>query len=164
VSGDAGAARHRTDFASLLGTEITEAGIKPSGASTEFLIHAMRIGIRTSGEMLSLSTRIFSFETSGDIYSRKLLLLLIRLAREIDRREIANELRSQGYYAADSEEYDTAWKMVFGIPHDQPPETINLEKISPGLTYREAMDLRWLIDLACEAERDRGDAYPESHR
>jgi AAA domain (dynein-related subfamily) len=163
VSGDAASARHRTDFTSLLAAEIGEAGIKPRGASTEFLIHATRIGVRSSREILLLSTEIFSIGKLDETRSRKCALLLVRLAREIDRHEIANELESQGF-AVHNEEYDTAWKMVFGIPHDQPPETINLEKISPGLTYREAMDLRWLIDMAREAERGRSGVFPGSHR
>ena len=78
-------------------------------------------------------------------------MLYIRLARENDRPGIIRQLFSFDAIA----DHCVEWSEALGIPADQSPESIDSEKIALDLdlTYREAMDLRWAIEVAREYKR-----------
>jgi hypothetical protein len=133
----------RRRLSSMLDDELAEAGVEDPGDGSylgiqliEFYLQALRVGVSrhrarllkiVAGGAVSLETRQF--------------LLLVRWARENGETRLAADMLSgTGDYAA-------TWWTSFGALEEEGPEAIDLDRASADLTYREAMDLRWALDL-----------------
>jgi hypothetical protein len=111
---------------------------------TELCLHGFRIGsmIRYRDDFMWYLIRR-STDSTGPLVSRRYFLLLLRWARENDETQFAREqlLSTVGNYNAG------AWWTHFGLSREAGLTAIDLDQASADLTYREAMDLRWALDL-----------------
>lgn len=106
----------------------------PSRALGEFWIHALRIGAsenrdKVLARMKGMRSRSF----------RSWTLLLMRWAHESNDRGLARELF--GGQGLDD------WPELLHAGSDGTRGELDTEQISMGLTYREATDLRWVLDV-----------------
>jgi hypothetical protein len=108
----------------------------------ELWLQAFRIGsVRHREHILLWLIRLATTET-GSLERRRWFLLLLRWARENDETQFVRELLSQ---TGDS--HPDPWWTHFGASVEAGPAAIDLDRASADLTYREAMDLRWALDL-----------------
>jgi len=159
LSADPDIALRRANFASLIDARIDgplEGLIEEIGKfpDIEFLVHAIRIG---SGSLLT-----FGNSTRGNISnyvgrmcgkSRALFFLLLRVARETGDRALVHEVLSLGDQPDESGNGSRTVlrpDRVPGLQEDEAVDTLDVERyiMDLNLTYREAMDFRWAIDVA----------------
>lgn len=167
VSADPDIGRLREPFARLIEREFhnqTDDNIVDCFGRTfvtEFTIQAQRIGKYVPVENFRrlIIEEIFSPSSHKEHMSvfRRWFLLLIRYARENDSRQIVEYLFSYNSRGSSAKEGDVTelWKEVFALASDRTVETLDIESISMGLTYREAMDLNWALDVVRQAARKR---------
>ena len=115
---------------------------------TELCLHGFRIGsmIRYRDDFMWYLIRRAT-DSTGPLAWRRYFLLLLRWARENDETQFAREqlLSTVGNYNAG------AWWTHFGLSREAGLTAIDLDQASADLTYREAMDLRWALDLWLES-------------
>jgi hypothetical protein len=124
----------------------------------ELWLHAFRIGsVRHREEFLRylipLATAGVGFVSTETVIRvrvagihplkvRRWFLLLVRWVRENNETQFVRELLSQTH------DYDAGpWWTHFGASGEAGPAAIDLDRASADLTYREAMDLRWALDI-----------------
>jgi hypothetical protein len=108
----------------------------------ELWLHAFRIGsVRHREHFLRTLILQATFHIDS-LQPRRWLLLLLRWARENDETQFVTELFSRAV-GSDA----GPWWTHFGAPREVGPAAIDLDRASADLTYREAMDLRWALDL-----------------
>jgi hypothetical protein len=117
--------------------------------NVEFIINALRIGADFgSANPNYISDVIFGAEYESS-QNRKWFLLVVRMARERDEQDILLDLLAHS---------DVPWwQKLFGVSTGEAIRSLDFEKISIDLdlTYREAMDLRWALEVAREPARRR---------
>jgi hypothetical protein len=149
------ATQRRLAFAELLFKEIGNFGMLATVDLATIVTHALRIGTSVNAEaVIGLTGGVLTFYGLGDDYRRRLYLLVARCAREKSDREVVKSLFSLEF------EGDFLWKRLLGVPRDQTLETVDVEAICMSLSYREAMDLRWALEIARRELPDQ-DATPQ---
>jgi hypothetical protein len=145
-------ASRRREFAAVLddhlesltitGVTRIEEGDELSPKLAELWLYAIRIGsVRHREHLLRLLIRRAKALTRS-LGWRRWFLLLLRWARENDETQFVSELISQ------TDDFDArAWWRHFGASREAGPAAIDLDRASADLTYREAMDLRWALDM-----------------
>jgi hypothetical protein len=106
---------------------------------------ALRIGVKENREQITLEI-LNVFGAVADRYhlsQHGLAILLMRLAREHDDHRLVNRL-----FAADG---PIDWFSFFDGTGRGGLSELDVEEISIDLTYREAMDLRWTVDVLRQA-------------
>lgn len=170
VSADPDIARRREAFAKLIrkDVEIRDPQVLATqaefGTSVGFIIHALRIDNHISRRQLEIFfKRTLALYPYSSKKARGNFLLLIRFAREIDDRQFVKNIFSHDprKSAGTDSSPNSPWKQILAVPPDQPLETLDMESIFTDLTYREAMDLRWALDVARQAKYKRGGAVPQ---
>jgi hypothetical protein len=160
----------RERFAELIDSELrteTATGQRqvdsiPDG---EFLINVLRIGGAERFDYLMHATNVKLFgDPAHPAVSRRGFLLLIRWARENNDYELirglfsAAEVRPEKFHLP-----YRAWREILGVPPRQTYkdledledlEDLDVEAISMRITYREAMDLRWALDVIRATARE----------
>jgi hypothetical protein len=118
----------------------------------EIRVNAIRIGIpgdhETMGGLLGELSLVWTWDCG---YSRRLFLLLVRYAREHSDLVAVADLFLRGDSAG-----HPIWKRVLSVPPDQDLESVDIDAICMPLTYREAMDLRWALDIARQELPNQG--------
>jgi hypothetical protein len=149
VEARASMATRRTNFAAVL-TDHLEGFVPATGVTAydrsrklaDLWLHALRIGsVRDREHFLPFLTTLVT-AGSVSLERRRWFLLLLRWARENDETQFVTELFSQAV-GSDA----CPWWTHFGAPREVGPAAIDLDRASADLTYREAMDLRWALDL-----------------
>jgi adenylate kinase family enzyme len=172
VSADSDIARRRERFTNLICGELGIRNLEeilrrvevPTAA--EFVVHALRIGKYISGKAQEdIASRIFSSARGSVNWLRGCFLPLIRFARENDSRRLVEYLFSDYLQGFDNDRrLNRPWQKTLGVPQDQTLETLDIESVSMDLTYREAMDLRWALDVARQPKRGSATKLPRSPR
>ncbi len=117
-------------------------GYDSSLESAELWLHAFRIGLVRHREDILRVLIPRATDNIGSLERRRWFLLLLRLAREDDETQFVRELLSQ------TSDFDAGpWWTHFGASEEDGPRAIDLDRASATLTYREAMDLRWALDI-----------------
>lgn len=115
----------------------------------EVFLHAFRIGsARYRDDLLPYLVEWVTRKDIGSVEQRRRFLLLLRWARE--NQETAFVLRVLSDAVIDFDKiivFTGAWWAHFGALRLAGPAAIDVDRASADLTYREAMDLRWAIDL-----------------
>lgn len=127
----------------------------------EILIQALRIGTSDNPDILNaVLLQIFTEKFLHGDASRRWFLLLIRWARENNNIRLAQQLftTQKTRQVKFVVQFEQGWREILDVPPDKSLETLDIEKVSTDLTYREAADLRWAIGVAREAghEHDAG--------
>jgi hypothetical protein len=163
VSGDFDATGRRARFTALLEEVIAqtlEAATVGSSAADqripvaegsetalfEFWINALRIGARAH-QVAVLDLVLDVILASPELRSwrsRAWVSLLMRWAHEIKDRDLALFL-----FAGDHSRFGDRlpWQSYFGGPEGLDPAEFDLEQMSGDLTYREAKDLDWVVQV-----------------
>jgi hypothetical protein len=149
VSAAPEAVRHRSAFAGLLSEEIRHLESLDAIQGIEVRIAALRIGASGGDATIDDLAEEVDHYWAGD-GDWRLFLLLVRCARENSDHGAVKYLfsREDGAYFT--------WKWVLGVPREQTLENVDVEAISMSLSYREAMDLRWALDIARQELPDQG--------
>ena len=75
-------------------------------------------------------------------------MLLIRWARENGDRELVQELFNLGHNQQDAKfRLRSAWRDIIGVVPDPTPRTDVIEAALMDMTYRDAMDVAWALDM-----------------
>ena len=146
VSADSHLASQRERFARLTSREFDLNGLRdPYMAETS--IHVLRIrGLISGDNRENLARLALSYDQGSLADARKRFLLVIRLARENDNKTLVEEI-----FSYESKEGRAPWKATLGVSQDQTLETLDIATASMSLTYREALDLGWALDVARRA-------------
>jgi hypothetical protein len=113
-------------------------------ALLEFWINALRIGARAREVELLADI----FDTISASYRQSALghwvMLLMRWAHETKDRDLALRL-----FVEDDSGVMSAlpWRSFFGVPDSLDPVEFDVEQMSADLTYREAKDLSWVVEV-----------------
>lgn len=150
VSAAPEAVRHRPAFAELLAGEIRRFGGLASVDGIEVCIDALRIGAPSDDGVVSLAEAIGGTPSLSWGQRRRLFMLLLRCARENADHEAIRDIFSLEL------EGDFMWNSLLGAPPEQTLETLDAEAIALSLSYREAMDLRWALDIARQELPNQG--------
>jgi hypothetical protein len=142
-------ASRRSDFVAVLDTHLAGfapvTGVTPYERSRKLAdvwLHALRIGsVRHREYILPFLITLVAVGTPSR-ERRRWFLLLLRWARENDETQSVRQLFIQ---AADPNA--SPWWIHFGAARDAGPAAIDLDRAPADLTYREAMDLRWALDI-----------------
>ena len=150
-------ASRRRDFAAVLddhlGIFMPDVGTRELDRSVELAelaiklgelwLHAFRIGSVKHRELFLWVLIPLATANTGSMDDRRVFFLLLRWARENDETQFARKhlLSTAGNYKAG------AWWTRFGASVEAGPAAIDVDRASADLTYREAMDLRWALDL-----------------
>jgi len=129
----------------------------------EFCLQVLRIGaLRHGGRFLrALEQYVMGNTVYAQTQARRCFLLLVRWARENDETQFLSRILFGHARPGSGNQRPGHWWMYFGASEELGPGAINYEKASADLTYREAMDLRWALDLW----RESGGRWPgEPHR
>jgi hypothetical protein len=105
-------------------------------------LHAFRIGSFRHREDAPRLLIPRATTHTRPLEQRRWFLLLLRWARENNETQFVGELLS-----GTGDSRAGAWWTHFGASREAGPATIDLDRASADLTYREAMDLRWALDL-----------------
>jgi hypothetical protein len=152
----------RDGFAELLDAELrmeTATGQRQvdSIPDAEFLINVLRIGgVQRFDYITHVIDAILFHDSMRSAVSRRGFLLLIRWARENRDRELIKELFCIYDGEQQANKFDLpneAWREILGVRPGQSYETADVEAISMDITYREAMDLLWAVDVIRETVR-----------
>jgi hypothetical protein len=112
----------------------------------EFWINALRIGASARREDI-LDTVFGVISASHELVSlrcRGWVTLLMRWAHETKDRELALDLFTKGH----SRLKDTLpWQSFFEVLDSLDPAEFDVEQMSSDLTYREAQDLNWVVQV-----------------
>jgi hypothetical protein len=145
-------AMYRREFAAVLDEHMDGFLSRPDpdlGTGAEFsrrvprlLPHALRIGsaMLPEGyldELVPLATDGLSL-----LRDRRWFLLLLCWAQENAETEFVRRVLS-----ADSLDAAGLWWTYFGVSQADGPGAVDLDHVAADLTYREAMDLRWALDV-----------------
>ncbi len=159
VSGDPVIESQRNRFAALIHLAINVTfGIyrrEPelvNRAFSEFWIHAFRIiGAPLPEYAMDIVQNVLSgpMNSLGSTADRSSILLLMRWARENHDHEFV--LRVFGVPSGP----DREWLTIFGEGQHGRLAEIDIDKASMELTYREVMDLRWVVNILRQEPRKR---------
>lgn len=110
----------------------------------ELWLQMLRIGTAKHRKLLleALLNVIPTAVEDHDPLSRSWFLLLFRWARENDQAKLVNDILS-----GENNFSNRKWWLYFGAASADGPEAIDLDWASRDLTYREAMDLRWALNV-----------------
>ena len=139
----------RQRFAAILDGELEKLGPVPSGALDlrerqliEFRLHALRISPpRDLVPLLNVLATLVTVEYAESSAARRWFLLLLRWAHDNDETRMVGEILFNADRGA------RPWWTHFGASEEAGPAAIDLDRASADLTYREAMDLRWFLDV-----------------
>ena len=140
----------RNDFIRLMDDRLEEflpgaSGLDGTTHMTKLWLQMLRIGSQRHRKRLLEEVLPLVLLTQADLVwaeSRPRFLLLLRWARENGETELIRRFLSDP-----DRDADAGWWTHFGAARADGPGAINLDRISADLTYREAMDLRWALDL-----------------
>lgn len=169
VSADPEIERRRQPFAKLIRARLDITNLDDladyfwTPGTAGLAIHALRIDKNISHDtQKNIVAKMISTFGRFSNWSRRWFVLLIRFARENDSRWLVEYMFPQES-TVDGESADSRWRNIFGVPPDKTLETLDIEDISAGLTYHEAMDLSWALAMARQAGKER-DATARPHR
>jgi hypothetical protein len=138
-------------FAELLSQEMRGLGESHAVSFIEIRVEAARIGASSDNVSVSSIARELAGVVEWDGNSaRRLFLLLARCAREKSDHGAVRDLFSR------EADVDLLWKQALSVPRAQTLETVDIEAVSMSLSYREAADLRWALDIARQELPDQG--------
>ena len=152
VSGDLIIQSQRNRFAALIdATFDATVNIRPKGLETDerafmkFWVHALRIGITEHREdiLTMIAGTLHEASELSSAADRITILLLMRWTHENHDHNLAQRL-----FSANG---DIDWLPIFGVETRHYPQ-LDIDKIAIELTYREAMDLRWVVDNLRQAD------------
>jgi hypothetical protein len=147
--------QNRPEFAELMFREMDDFPTLPIPHHIELRVATLRIGMGEGRETAShLAEDCARYLEWGMDYDRRIFLLLVRRARDNSDRDGLRYLFSR------ETTDDQLWKRALGVPREQTLETVNVEAICMSLSYREALDLRWALDIARQELPDQ-DATPQ---
>lgn len=129
----------------------------------EFWLQVLRIGsLRHRERFLSaLEQYVVGNTVYAQTQARRCFLLLVRWARENGETHFLSGILSGRTRLGRGNQRPGRWWLYFGASEELGPGAIDYEKATADLTYREAMDLRWALDLW----RQSGGHWPgEPHR
>jgi len=115
----------------------------------EFWLQVLRIGaLRHQGRFLAaLEQYLVGNTVYAQTQARRCFLLLARWARENGETKFLSGILSGRPRPGSGNQRPVRWWMYFGVSEELGPGAIDYEKAAADLTYREAMDLRWSLDL-----------------
>jgi hypothetical protein len=116
----------------------------------ELWLQVLRIGALRHRERFLRAVEQYVEGSTGyaQTQARRCFLLLVRWARENrENRETQFLSRILSGRPGSGNQRPGRWWMYFGAPEELGPGAIDYEKASADLSYREAMDLRWALDL-----------------
>lgn len=172
TAGDLIIESHRDDFTTLINSVIG-ATLEQRSASVdqidgpdplhdvqayaEFWLHALRIGARNHQQviLMAISQMLSRDRTLVSNGNRNWVLILMRLVRETNDRTLTQELFSLG-------DGQLEWTHFFGKEMRAGLGKLDVDRISMELTYREAVDLRWVVEVLREAGSTRKIGAPTS--
>jgi hypothetical protein len=149
ASGDPVIENQRTRFAAFVEIAVDEVlGIEFENVQVlaEFSIHALRIGaVKQPGDVVRLihaaTTHMFSLSSKK---SQRWVLLLIRWAHEKNDRALIRQM------AAEYRVFDDFLLVSFGEKRLRSFADLDVDELAMELTYREATDIRWFVDVLRE--------------
>jgi hypothetical protein len=164
TSGDADISDPRAAFSEFLREELARLAsakarflvveVRSSAPLAEVLVHALRISVADQPAAMEFAlSRILGGD--GDDISRRGLLLLMRWAREKNRKDFIIRLLMSTRRGWAIGRRAKGWREILGISAKQTLETLDVEKISmdQNFSYREFTDFRWAVGVFREAER-----------
>jgi hypothetical protein len=145
ITADPAIQSRRQEFAAILREELAQLspGLlgRPGRREFEFRFHAYRIiSLKNAARSLVALFTQSTSDHAGSLAALRWFLLLVRWARENNEAKTVEELLSSTF------DRSRQWWTHFGASVDAGPATIDLDRASADLSYREAMDLRWAID------------------
>jgi len=115
----------------------------------ELWLQVLRIGaLRHRKRFLrALELHVAGNTLYAETQARRCFLLLVRWARENGETQFLGRILSGPTRPGSGNRRRGRWCMYFGASEELGPGAIDYEKASADLGYREAMDLRWALDL-----------------
>jgi hypothetical protein len=112
----------------------------------DFWINALRIGARArQGDILDrVFPAISTLQELRSLGSRRWVALLMRWAHETEDRDLALDLFTKDDFRLMD---PLPWQSPFGVPNGLDPLDFDVEQMSADLTYREAKDLEWVVEV-----------------
>ena len=150
VSGEPVIENHRTRFAALLEMVVDEV-IKPPSDDiqmlTDLLVHALRIGAaKKINRIIPFITGMLNqASATPSRKGRDCVLLLMRWARE------KNDYHLVRHLATEDRGFQDSWLLLLGATPGHSVAELDVDQIAMDLTYREAMDLHWFVDVLQQA-------------
>jgi hypothetical protein len=128
----------------------------------ELWLQVLRIGApRHRGRFLrDLEQYVLGNTIYALTQARRCFLLLVRWARENGETQFLSRILAGRTRPGSGSQRPGRWWIYFGASEELGPGAIDYAKASAELTYREAMDLRWALDLW----RDSGSHWPGEAR